>query len=63
MQADLQKTQLNNQTKVEIENAKLTHQTIQHVVNAQAQMPLEAPAQQPAPEMESQPQGVPNGNI
>jgi hypothetical protein len=69
MQADLQKTQLNNQTKVEIENAKLTHQTIQHVVNAQAQMPPEAPAQpepqQPqAPEMMPQPpQGAPNGNI
>lgn len=66
--ADLQKTQLNNQTKVEIENAKLTHQTIQHVVNAQAQSPLSqmqgAPAQPQAPEMMPQPpQGVPNGNI
>lgn len=66
--ADLQKTQLNNQTKVEIENAKLTHQTIQHIATAQPQMPPEQPqglpAQQPAPEMmPQQPQGVPNGNI
>jgi hypothetical protein len=72
--ADLQKTQLNNQTKVEIENAKLTHQTIQHLSTAQPQSPFpqiqEAPAQQPAlpqqmaPEMMPQPpQGVPNGNI
>jgi hypothetical protein len=66
--ADLQKTQLNNQTKVEIENAKLTHQTIQHLSTAQPQMPPEQPqglpAQQPAPEMMPQPpQGVPNGNI
>ena len=63
--ADLQKTQLNNQTKVEIENAKLTHQTIQHIATAPPQMPPEGlPAQQPAPEMmPPQPQGVPNGNI
>jgi hypothetical protein len=69
--ADLQKTQLNNQTKVEIENAKLTHQTIQHIATAQPQMPPEglpaqqpAPPQQMAPEMMPQPpQGVPNGNI
>ena len=72
--ADLQKTQLNNQTKVEIENAKLTHQTIQHIATAQPQMPMEPasglPAQQEvppqpmAPEMMPQlPQGVPNGNI
>jgi hypothetical protein len=72
--ADLQKTQLNNQTKVEIENAKLTHQTIQHIATAQPQMPMEPPsglpAQQPAPPqqmapemMPQQPQGVPNGNI
>jgi hypothetical protein len=66
--ADLQKTQLNNQTKVEIENAKLTHQTIQHIATAQPQMPPEQPsglpAQQPAPEMMPQPpQGDPNGNI
>jgi hypothetical protein len=71
---DLQKTQLNNQTKVEIENAKLTHQTIQHIATAQPQMPMEppsglpaqqpAPPQQMAPEMMPQlPQGVPNGNI
>jgi len=72
--ADLQKTQLNNQTKVEIENAKLTHQTIQHIATAQPQMTPEQPTglpaqqevpQQPmAPEMMPQPpQGVPNGNI
>jgi len=68
LSADLQKTQLNNQTKVEIENAKLTHQTIQHVVTAQTQSPPPqiqgAPAQPQAPEMmPPQPQGVPNGNI
>jgi hypothetical protein len=74
LMADLQKTQLNNQTKVEIENAKLTHQTIQHMSTAQPQMPMEppsglpapqeAPPQQMAPEMMPQlPQGVPNGNI
>ena len=71
--ADLQKTQLNNQTKVEIENAKLTHQTIQHIATAQPQMPPpqgmpaqpQGPAMAPqAPEMMPQPpQGVPNGNI
>ena len=72
--ADLQKTQLNNQTKVEIENAKLTHQTIQHMSTAQPQMPMEPPSGLPAqqevppqpmaPEMMPQPPlGAPNGNI
>ncbi len=45
--ADLQKTQLNNQTKVEIENAKLTHQTIQHMSTAQPQIPMQMPMQPP----------------
>jgi len=65
--AELQKVQLNNQTKVEIENAKLTHQTIQHVATVQTQMqPTEpqVPPQPQAPEMmPQQPQGAPNGNI
>jgi hypothetical protein len=74
LMADLQKTQLNNQTKVEIENAKLTHQTIQHMSTAQPQMPMEPPSGLPAqqevppqpmaPEMMPQPPlGAPNGNI
>jgi hypothetical protein len=57
LMADLQKTQLNNQTKVEIENAKLTHQTIQHMSTVQSQMPMEPPSGLPmqAPEQMQQP--------
>ena len=41
IQSDMQKHVLDNQTKIEIENAKLTHETIQNVAQAQIQ------AQQP----------------
>jgi len=52
IQSDMQKHVIDNQTKVQIENAKLTHETIQTV----------AQAQQPAP-MPQPPQGEPNGNV
>ncbi len=54
MQADIAKHKMDNDTKVAIENAKLTHETIQQV--AQPAAPVAQPAEQPAP------QGVPNGN-
>jgi hypothetical protein len=57
--ADLQKTQLNNQTKVEIENAKLTHQTIQHMSSVQPQMPMEPPSGLPMQPPEQLQQQVP----
>jgi hypothetical protein len=55
LQADVQKHTEDNQTKIAIENAKLTHETIQQV--AQAQQPA-APA---APSMPTQ--GDSNGNL
>lgn len=55
LQADMQKHTEDNQTKIAIENSKLTHETIQNVALAQ---PTAAPA---APSMP--PQGEPNGNI
>jgi hypothetical protein len=55
LQKDMQEHIDDNQTKIAIENAKLTHQTIQQM--APAQLPA-APA---APSMP--PQGEPNGNI
>jgi len=55
LQKDAQEHLDDNQTKIAIENAKLTHQTIQQM--APAQLPA-APA---APSMP--PQGEPNGNI
>jgi len=55
LQKDVQEHLDDNQTKIAIENAKLTHQTIQQM--APAQLPA-APA---APSMP--PQGEPNGNI
>jgi len=55
IQSDMQKHILDNQTKVQIENAKLTHETIQNVAQAQAQAQPEIP-----PEM-AQPQGGQNG--
>ena len=55
LQNEMQKHVEDNQTKIAIENAKLTHETIQNV--AQAQQPA-APA---APSMP--PQGEPNGNV
>jgi len=57
---DTHKAQLDAQTKIQIENAKLTHETIQNVAQAQAQ------AQQPAPPVApatNPTQGAPNGNI
>ena len=64
---DTHKAQLDAQTKIQIENAKLTHQTIQDIASAQTQAPpvppQVAPAQPMAPEMAPQPQGAPNGNI
>ena len=50
LQKDLQEHQIDNQTKIAIENARLTHETIQNV--AQAQQP-QAPVAIPQP-----PQGV-----
>lgn len=57
---DTHKAQLDAQTKIQIENAKLTHETIQNVAQTQAQ------AQQPAPPVApatNPTQGAPNGNI
>ena len=55
LQQDMAKHTVDNQTKIEIENAKLTHETINTIAQAQAQAqpPVE---QQP-------PQGAPNGNV
>ncbi|UOF78423.1 head to tail connecting protein [Caudoviricetes sp.] len=61
MQDDMAKHTQDNQTKIAIENAKLTHQTIENFVNAQAQPPMEG--QPPADMTAPQPEGVPNGNI
>jgi hypothetical protein len=55
LQADLQKHTEDNQTKIAIENSKLTHETIQQVAQAQA------PAAPAAPLMPTQ--GEPNGNV
>ena len=61
LQIDMQKHTEDNQTKIAIENAKLTHETIQNIAQAQTQA---MPAQPQAAEtMPPQPQGVPNGNI
>jgi hypothetical protein len=55
LQKDMQEHIDDNQTKIAIENSKLTHQTIQQMAPAQ---PPAAPA---APSMP--PQGEPNGNV
>jgi hypothetical protein len=55
LQADMQKHTEDNQTKIAIENAKLTHETIQQMATAQ---PPAAPAEPSMPT-----QGEPNGNI
>ena len=55
LQADMQKHTEDNQTKIAIENSKLTHQTIQQMATAQ---PPAAPAETSTPT-----QGEPNGNI
>jgi hypothetical protein len=61
LQADMQKHAQDNQTKIAIENAKLTHETIQNIASAQAQTPQmpELPVA-PATSMNPQ-QGAPNG--
>ena len=64
LQKDMQEHTEDNQTKIAIENAKLTHQTIQNIASAQPQVqpapPQEPPAQPMAPEMmpPQPPQGV-----
>ncbi len=57
---DTHKAQLDAQTKIQIENAKLTHETIQNVAQAQAQSQQPAPPVAPAT---NPTQGAPNGNI
>ena len=59
LQADVQKSALDNQTKIAIENAKLTHETIQ--AQAQPQALPEQPVAPAAPEIQP-PLGVPNVN-
>ena len=55
---EVHKAQMENQTKIEIENAKLTHKTIGDVIGAQP------PQAQPAPQPQVPPQqGEQNGNI
>jgi len=56
LQAEQQEHQMDIQAKIAIENAKLSHQTIQNLGQAQLDV-----AQQPQPPQP--PQGVPNGNI
>ena len=53
---DMQKTVLDNQTKIEIKNAELTHETIQNIAQAQTQEqpPVATPPMNPQ-------QGAPNG--
>jgi hypothetical protein len=61
LQMDMQKHLEDNKTKIAIENAKLTHQTITDI--ATSQVPEPAPTMgAPTAEM-PQPQGVPNVNI
>jgi len=55
---DQQDSLMDNQTKIAIENAKLTHETIQQIAQAQTQAPPVTPAAPAAPQ-----QGVSNGNI
>jgi hypothetical protein len=64
-QDDMAKHLDDNKTKIAIENAKLTHQTITDIATAQvppASANMEAD-QQAAPAGMPQPQGVPNGNV
>jgi hypothetical protein len=56
--ADAQKSALDNQTKIEIKNAELTHQTIQTIASSQPQAQPPVPPVAPTPQ-----QGEPNGNI
>ena len=57
LQAEMQKHTEDNQTKIAIENAKLTHETIQNIAQAQP------PAALAAPTMPQPPQGDQNGNL
>jgi len=63
--AEMQQHAMDNQTKIDIENSKLTHQTIQHSNELAATMPPPvAPAAPPmAPMPQLPPQGAPNGNF
>ena len=65
VQNDMAKHVDDNKTKIAIENAKLTHQTITDIATAQIPPASDTMgAGQPAgPEGMPQPQGVPNGNI
>jgi hypothetical protein len=56
LQADVAKHANDNQTKIAIENAKLTHETIQNVSQAQPQLPPAEAA--PSAQAPTQPQGV-----
>jgi hypothetical protein len=58
LETDSKKSLADNQTKIAIENAKLTHETIQQIAQAQPQVPPVNPAAPAAPQ-----QGAPNGNI
>jgi hypothetical protein len=58
--ADVQKHAMDNQTKIDIENSKLTHETIQHS-NELAATPPAAPAAPMA--QPPQPEGNQNGNF
>ena len=51
LQKDIQEHVVDNQTKIAIENAKLTHQTIQNIASAQPQVPPALPQEPPAPPM------------
>jgi len=51
LQKDMQEHAIDNQTKIAIENAKLTHQTIQNIASAQGQVPPAMPQEPPAPPM------------
>ena len=51
LQKDMKEHTEDNQTKIAIENAKLTHQTIQNIANAQEQVPPALPQEPPVPPM------------
>jgi hypothetical protein len=70
LESDIQKHAMDNQTKIAIENSKLTHQVITDI--ASQQLPEAAPTMgaptaemppQGMPQGMPQPQGVPNVNI
>ena len=75
LQQDMAKHLDDNKTKIAIENAKLTHQTITDIATAevppapaimgagQPGMPQGMPQPQAAPAGMPQPEGVPNGNV